>query len=370
MPAVGAATSWLNDSPVVEPLRLRRVPLLTACACLRPRRPPRPPLATHPPPRRRHAPALRALARSASAAPHASPSSPSTRSGSPSAAGARRSQPAHPPTTALHHLRRRPQPRRARHRRPRPHPPARRRTTRRTPPSNPTPGTPTPTPPPTRSPSTSTSSPSNTSPPTLSIMQPIAGGIRFTLNGPPLTLHCGDTHRRPAPPPHPRRLPRSRRLVLRRLAPRRRHRRHRASAKSSRVQITPRRDTRTLRCRIFAAQAWASNRLAAFTTSAANRHLPPASASPPKTPPCSTPCSSATAPTSPTTLRIGFERTGTFHLFVVSGLHVALLAGGLFWLLRRLRLPQGLAVLLTIARQPSPTPRSPASASPPSAPCS
>ena len=33
MPAVGAATSWLYDSPVVEPLRLRRVPLLTACAC-------------------------------------------------------------------------------------------------------------------------------------------------------------------------------------------------------------------------------------------------------------------------------------------------------------------------------------------------
>ncbi len=32
MPVVGAATSWLYDSPVVEPLRLRRVPLLTACA--------------------------------------------------------------------------------------------------------------------------------------------------------------------------------------------------------------------------------------------------------------------------------------------------------------------------------------------------
>ncbi len=48
------------------------------------------------------------------------------------------------------------------------------------------------------------------------------------------------------------------------------------------------------------------------------------------------------------TLRTGFERTGTFHLFVVSGLHVALLAGGLFWLLRRLRLPEWSAVMLSL----------------------
>jgi competence protein ComEC len=47
-------------------------------------------------------------------------------------------------------------------------------------------------------------------------------------------------------------------------------------------------------------------------------------------------------------LREAFERTGTFHLFVVSGLHVALLAAAFFWLLRRLRLPEGPAVLLTI----------------------
>jgi competence protein ComEC len=47
-------------------------------------------------------------------------------------------------------------------------------------------------------------------------------------------------------------------------------------------------------------------------------------------------------------LRTGFERTGTFHLFVVSGLHVALLAAGLFWLLRRLRLTEGAAVALTL----------------------
>ena len=38
------------------------------------------------------------------------------------------------------------------------------------------------------------------------------------------------------------------------------------------------------------------------------------------------------------TLRLGFERTGSFHLFVVSGMHVALLAGAVFWLTRKLHL--------------------------------
>ena len=49
-----------------------------------------------------------------------------------------------------------------------------------------------------------------------------------------------------------------------------------------------------------------------------------------------------------TSLRQGFERTGTFHLFVVSGLHVVLIVGGLLWLLRRLRTPEGLAIAMTL----------------------
>ena len=47
--------------------------------------------------------------------------------------------------------------------------------------------------------------------------------------------------------------------------------------------------------------------------------------------------------------RLGFQRTGSFHLFVVSGLHVTLLAGAVFWLARRLRLREWLATLLTLA---------------------
>jgi len=48
-------------------------------------------------------------------------------------------------------------------------------------------------------------------------------------------------------------------------------------------------------------------------------------------------------------LRVGFERTGSFHMLVVSGLHLAIVAGCLFWAARRLRLPRVPATLATIA---------------------
>ncbi len=48
-------------------------------------------------------------------------------------------------------------------------------------------------------------------------------------------------------------------------------------------------------------------------------------------------------------LRTGFERTGSFHLFVVSGLHLGIVAGGIFLLLRRLRVPLLANTLLTLA---------------------
>jgi len=47
-------------------------------------------------------------------------------------------------------------------------------------------------------------------------------------------------------------------------------------------------------------------------------------------------------------LRGGFERTGSFHLIVVSGLHLAILAGCVFALTKRLRLPRLPATLLTV----------------------
>ncbi len=48
-------------------------------------------------------------------------------------------------------------------------------------------------------------------------------------------------------------------------------------------------------------------------------------------------------------LRVGFERTGSFHMLVVSGLHLAIVAAFLFWFFKRLRLPRVPATLLTIA---------------------
>jgi competence protein ComEC len=48
-------------------------------------------------------------------------------------------------------------------------------------------------------------------------------------------------------------------------------------------------------------------------------------------------------------LRVGFERTGSFHMLVVSGFHLAIVAGCIFWLARRLRLPRVPAIFVTIA---------------------
>jgi competence protein ComEC len=48
-------------------------------------------------------------------------------------------------------------------------------------------------------------------------------------------------------------------------------------------------------------------------------------------------------------LRVGFERTGSFHMLVVSGFHLAIVAACIFWIARRLRMPRVPATILTIA---------------------
>jgi competence protein ComEC len=47
-------------------------------------------------------------------------------------------------------------------------------------------------------------------------------------------------------------------------------------------------------------------------------------------------------------VRVGFERTGCFHLLVVSGLHVAILSGFVYWLLRRFKAGRAWASLLAM----------------------
>ena len=47
-------------------------------------------------------------------------------------------------------------------------------------------------------------------------------------------------------------------------------------------------------------------------------------------------------------LRVGFERTGSFHMLVVSGFHLGIVAACIFWIARRLRMPRVPATILTI----------------------
>jgi competence protein ComEC len=103
-----------------------------------------------------------------------------------------------------------------------------------------------------------------------------------------------------------------------------------------------------LQCRIYGAQSWAAERMLGYARSRANRGLPKVFR-----------LSTDDAGMLNAMLfgdragldkaqRIGFERTGSFHLFVVSGMHVGLLAGLVFWLARRLKLREWLATFVTI----------------------
>jgi competence protein ComEC len=47
-------------------------------------------------------------------------------------------------------------------------------------------------------------------------------------------------------------------------------------------------------------------------------------------------------------LRVGFERTGSFHMLVVSGFHLAIVSGFFFWIARRLRIPRIPATFVTL----------------------
>ena len=182
--------------------------------------------------------------------------------------------------------------------------------------------------------------------PYVSVMQPTPGGIRMTLEGPQLSLHCGDVVevplrlRTPDVYRDPGAWSYADYLLGEGIGAT-------ASARSSRIHVI-RASHPTLRCRIFAAQAWASNRLQAFVTSATSHKLPALLRLTPEDASMLNAMLFGDRTHLTRALRIAFERTGTFHLFVVSGLHVALLAAAFFWLLRRLRMPEGPAVLITI----------------------
>ena len=114
------------------------------------------------------------------------------------------------------------------------------------------------------------------------------------------------------------------------------------------ANVLPGAASATLHCRIFAAQSWAAARLLAYTRSTANRRLPPRLRLTPDDAGMLNAMLFGDRSRLTRQLRLGFERTGSFHLFVVSGMHVALLAGLVFWIARRLHLRNWLATLLTL----------------------
>jgi competence protein ComEC len=104
----------------------------------------------------------------------------------------------------------------------------------------------------------------------------------------------------------------------------------------------------SLQCRLFAAQAWAAGRMTEYVRSPANHRLPGVLRLSTDDAGMLDAMLFGDRSGLTKTQRLGFERTGSFHLFVVSGMHVALLAGAVFWLARRLLLSEWLATLLTL----------------------
>jgi competence protein ComEC len=107
--------------------------------------------------------------------------------------------------------------------------------------------------------------------------------------------------------------------------------------------------TASFRCRIFSAQSWAAARLLNYVRSTPNRRLPALLRITPDDAGMLNAMLFGDRSRLTHALRLGFERTGSFHLFVVSGMHVALLAGLAFYLARRLRLSQAIATLVTLS---------------------
>lgn len=100
----------------------------------------------------------------------------------------------------------------------------------------------------------------------------------------------------------------------------------------------------TWQCRLAAAQTWASGRLQSIAASAGASGVPHWMRLDPQDTAMLSAMLVGDRSQLTTQLRMGFERTGTFHLFVVSGLHIVLVVGGLLWLLRKIRTPEGLAI--------------------------
>ena len=183
--------------------------------------------------------------------------------------------------------------------------------------------------------------------PDVSTMEPVKGGLRLTVIGGMVPLRCGDVIEAPVrlKEPDTYRDPGAFSyadwLLGQGVGAS-------GTTKMSKVHLV-RQDTPGLRCRLASMQHWAASQLENLPASEPIRSLP----APLRLTADDTGMLAAMLFGDRTQLsseqRAGFERTGTFHLFVVSGLHVTILMGAVFWALRRCRISEFPAVGLTIA---------------------
>ncbi|MDR3734243.1 MAG: ComEC/Rec2 family competence protein [Acidobacteriaceae bacterium] len=121
-----------------------------------------------------------------------------------------------------------------------------------------------------------------------------------------------------------------------------------ASLAAGKVRIFPAKHA-SLHCRVMAAQQWAGEKMFAYQASAANLRLPSQMRLTAEDAGMLNAMLFGDRSRLDRTLRTGFERTGSFHLFVVSGLHLGVIAGLLFLILKRLRVPLLANTLITLS---------------------
>ncbi len=187
--------------------------------------------------------------------------------------------------------------------------------------------------------------------PDVAWMVPVAGGVRVTVIGPAAAFACGDIVEAPLRLKIPERYrdPGAWQYADYLLDQGIGARGSVKAARLSRLGMDAAHwSTMRLRCRLYGGQAWAAGQLVRYVHSRANHTLPAVMRLGPDDAGMLNAMLFGDRTRLSHTLRVGFERTGSFHLFVVSGMHVGLLAAGVFWLARRLRLGDLSATLLTI----------------------
>lgn len=185
--------------------------------------------------------------------------------------------------------------------------------------------------------------------PDVSRMVPIAGGVRATViskDGKLPSLACGDAIEMPLRLKVPERYrdpgawQYADYLLAQGISAH-------GVARAAKVQVVAE-DAGSMLCRVYAAQQWASDRMLRVAHSQANLRMPAAMRLTDEDAGMLNAMILGDRTLLNHALRVGFERTGTFHLFVVSGMHVALLAGLIFWATQKLRIRRWPATAITL----------------------